>query len=71
MLVTTLRRLYATARDEVETRTGPATEAPDVEPRYGVSVSYAPCRDCGEGTMEYDPAADESRCTVCGTTTDD
>jgi ribosomal protein S27E len=42
----------------------------DESPRYGVSVSYTPCPECGEGTMEYDEAADESRCTVCGAVVD-
>jgi uncharacterized protein (DUF983 family) len=44
---------------------------PDDEPRYGHSVSYAPCPACGEGSLRWDDEASANRCTACGTVVDD
>jgi ribosomal protein S27E len=35
-------------------------------PRYGTSVSYMPCRECGEGSLVYDPELKATRCRCCG-----
>lgn len=34
-------------------------------PTYVGSASYAPCTDCGEGALTWNPVAFESRCRVC------
>jgi hypothetical protein len=47
-------------------RIGPADPGPDEGPRYGASVSYTACPDCGEGSLVYDPDAGGSRCNRCG-----
>jgi hypothetical protein len=67
MLVSTLAALDTTTGDETQTGGDPTADGPDGRPRYGVSVSYAPCPDCGEGALAYDPATGESRCAACGT----
>lgn len=33
---------------------------------YAPSASYAPCRNCEEGTLVWAEAAGESRCPCCG-----
>jgi hypothetical protein len=38
---------------------------PDDGPNYGRSVTYTPCRECGEGRLEHDPKANADVCTVC------
>lgn len=30
-----------------------------------MSVHYAPCFECGEGTIEYDSDTGKGRCTAC------
>ena len=40
-------------------------DPPDEGPRYGASVSYAPCPRCGEGSLRYDEASGTTRCTAC------
>jgi hypothetical protein len=65
MLLSTLRKLVSTVVGSVRTRSGD-DESLDDQPQYGVSVSYTPCPDCGEGTMAYDTDAEETRCSVCG-----
>ena len=44
---------------------------PDEPPRYGSSVSYAACPECGEGSLTYDESAGTSVCNVCGARTDE
>jgi hypothetical protein len=43
----------------------------DDPPRYGSSVSYAACPECGEGSLTYDEGAGTSVCNVCGARADD
>jgi uncharacterized protein (DUF983 family) len=38
----------------------------DTEPRYGKSVSYLPCPNCGEGSLVYDEDTEQSVCNSCG-----
>jgi hypothetical protein len=38
----------------------------DAGPNYGRSVTYAACRECGEGHLEHDPEANADVCVVCG-----
>jgi hypothetical protein len=40
-------------------------DPPDEGPRYGSSVSYAPCPHCGEGSLRYDETDAVTRCTAC------
>lgn len=42
----------------------------DVEPRYGKSVSYLPCPECGEGSLVYDEDREQSVCNSCGVAAD-
>lgn len=58
-LITSRLRLWL--RDEPDADTG-------VEPRYGSSVGYVACSNCGEGSFVYDEEAGVSVCNVCGTT---
>ncbi len=44
--------------------------APDDPPRYGSSVSYTACPECGEGSLTYDEDAGTSVCNVCGARAD-
>lgn len=62
-----LRQLLSYLRGAVLAR-GEPTEDPTETPQYGESVSYTPCRNCGEGVLEYDEAAGGTRCSVCGAT---
>lgn len=39
---------------------------PDDGPNYGRSVTYTPCRACGEGTLEYDDETNADVCSTCG-----
>jgi len=45
-------------------RDGPS--GPTHDPRYGQSVSYVPCHECGEGSLVYDEEEGASVCQVCG-----
>jgi hypothetical protein len=65
MVLGTLRKLVSTVVGSVRTRSR-EEESLDDQPQYGVSVSYTPCPDCGEGTMTYDTDAGETRCSACG-----
>jgi len=47
-------------------RIGGGDPDPDDGPRYGTSVSYTACPECGEGSLVYDPDAGGSRCNQCG-----
>ncbi len=60
-----LRRLLSYLRGALLTRSEPS-EDPTETPQYGESVSYTPCRNCGEGVLQYDEATGGTRCTVCG-----
>jgi hypothetical protein len=62
-----LSRLLSYLRGALLTR-GETTEDPTETPQYGESVSYTPCRECGEGVLQYDEELGGTRCTVCGTT---
>lgn len=42
----------------------------DIEPRYGNSVSYLPCPECGEGSLVYDEDREQSVCNSCGVAAD-
>ena len=46
-------------------RGGPE-EDPGPDPRYGRSVSYTACSNCGEGSLVYDEERGTSVCSVCG-----
>ena len=69
MVLGTLRKLVSTAVGRLKTGSS-EDESLDDQPQYGVSVSYTPCPDCGEGTMAYDTDAEETRCSVCGASAD-
>lgn len=62
-----LGKLLSYLRGVVRLRGDGPAEDPTETPQYGESVSYRPCPDCGEGTLQYDTEAGETRCPVCGT----
>ncbi len=43
---------------------------PTEVPQYGETVNYVPCRNCGEGSLQYDGEDDVVRCSVCGEVSD-
>jgi hypothetical protein len=49
-------------------RDGPT--GPQHDPRYGESVSYLPCPECGEGSLVYDEDREASVCRACGAVDD-
>ena len=66
-----MRRLLNLAVSKVKTllRRGPDTDD-GPGPRYGTSVSYVACRECGEGSMVYDDEEGASVCNACGAVDD-
>jgi len=34
--------------------------------RYGESVNYMPCPECGEGSLQYDESVGAPKCSACG-----
>jgi rubredoxin len=52
-------KLKTVLRRDPDTDDGPG-------PRYGTSVNYLACRECGEGSMVYDEDRGASVCQVCG-----
>jgi len=46
------------------------SSGPTHAPRYGESVSYVACSECGEGSLVYDENRGASVCNVCGAVDD-
>jgi rubrerythrin len=60
------RKLLSYLRGVIKLRGGGPPEDPTETHQYGELVSYTPCPECGEGTLQYDAAAEAMQCPVCG-----
>ncbi len=65
-----MRKLLGYLLGRLRTWRGGVEPDPDERPRYGTSVSYTPCHECGEGSLVYDEDRGASVCRVCGAVDD-
>jgi uncharacterized protein (DUF983 family) len=65
-----LSKLLNYLRGRRRTRKSNAEMNPTEVARYGESVNFMPCPECGEGSMQYDEEVGAPKCRVCGAVDD-
>jgi len=65
-----LSKLLNYLRGRRRTRKSNAEMNPTEVARYGESVNFMPCPECGEGSMQYDEEVGTATCRVCGAVDD-